>query len=155
MLAHVYFECDLIVIPVVLCYSACRDFPILSLIDDERVEDWFPSMHNTYIRELQVYKMPNGREPFTDWFESIRDQRIQDRIQSRLDLIALGNLGDRKSVGAGVYELRFHFGAGYRVYYGEIGNTIVLLLCGGDKSSQRQDIQRAKSYWDQYKESQQ
>lgn len=112
-------------------------------------------MHNTHVRELHVYQMPNGREPFTDWFESIRDQRIQDRIQSRLDLIALGNLGDRKAVGAGVYELRLHFGAGYRVYYGEIGNTIVLLLCGGDKSSQRQDILSAKTYWEQYKESQQ
>ncbi len=66
MLAYVYFACDLIAIPVVLCYSACIDFPILSLIGDERAEEWFPSMHNTYVRELQVYKMPNGREPFTD-----------------------------------------------------------------------------------------
>ncbi|MDE0634445.1 MAG: type II toxin-antitoxin system RelE/ParE family toxin [Candidatus Poribacteria bacterium] len=112
-------------------------------------------MHNTHLRELQFYQTPSGREPFTEWFESIRDQRTQDRIQTRLDAMALGNLGDRKSVGAGVYELRFHFGAGYRVYYGEIGNTIVLLLCGGDKSTQRQDIKQAKAYWAKYKEIQQ
>lgn len=77
------------------------------------------------------------------------------KTRSRLDAMALGNLGDRKSVGAGVYKLRFHFGAGYRVYYGEIDNTIVLLLCGGDKSTQRQDIKRAKAYWAEYKETQQ
>ena len=111
-------------------------------------------MHNTHPRELQFYQTPNGREPFTEWFESIRDQRTQDRIQTRLDSMALGNFGDRKSVGAGVYELRFHFGAGYRVYYGEIDNTIVLLLCGGDKSSQERDIVRAKTYWQDYKETQ-
>ena len=112
-------------------------------------------MRNAYLRELQFYQTPNGREPFTEWFESIRDQKIQDRIQTRLDLMTLGNFGDRKSVGAGVFELRLHFGSGYRIYFGEIDNMIVLLLCGGDKSSQRQDIKRAKAYWLEYKETKQ
>ena len=112
-------------------------------------------MHNAHLRELQFYQTPNGKEPFTEWFESIRDQKIQDRIQTRLDLMTLGNFGDRKSVGAGVFELRLHFGSGYRIYFGEIDNTIVLLLCGGDKSSQQQDIKRAKAYWLEYKEAKQ
>ena len=112
-------------------------------------------MRNAYLRELQFYQTPNGKEPFTEWFESIRDQKIQDRIQARLDLMTLGNFGDHKSVGAGVYELRLQFGSGYRIYYGEIDNMIVLLLCGGDKSSQRKDIRRAKTYWQEYKETKQ
>jgi len=53
-------------------------------------------------------------------------------------------------VGGGVFELRFFFGAGYRVYFGEDGDTIVVLLCGGDKKTQRRDIQRAKAYWQEY-----
>ena len=62
-----------------------------------------------------------------------------------------GNFGDYRSVGEGVFELRFHFGAGYRIYFGEVDNTIVLLLCGGDKSSQARDIDRAKAYWMEHK----
>ena len=76
-------------------------------------------------------------------------------MQKRLDWIVLGNFGDYRTVGGGVFELRIHFGAGYRVYFGEIDNTIVLLLCGGDKSSQTRDIERAKNYWLEYKDTQQ
>ena len=111
-------------------------------------------MRNSHPRKLQFYQRSNGREPFIEWFESIRDQRTQDRIQARLDSVVLGNFGDCKSVGAGVFELRLHFGSGYRIYFGEVDNTIVLLLCGGDKSSQRRDIRLAKAYWQDYKETQ-
>lgn len=105
-------------------------------------------------RELQFYQNPNGREPFTEWLES-RDQKTQDRIQERLNRLAGGNFGDRKPVGEGVFEMRLHFGAGYRIYFSEADSTTVLLLCGGDKSSQDRDIARAKTYWQEYKESQQ
>ena len=105
-------------------------------------------------RELQIYSDPNGREPFTEWLKSLRDRTIRKRIQARIDRIEAGNLGDHKSVGDGIFELRFQFGPGYRIYFGEVDNIIILLLCGGDKSSQNRDIERAKVYWQEYKESQ-
>jgi putative addiction module killer protein len=61
-------------------------------------------------------------------------------------------LGDYRSVGEGVYELKIDYGSGYQVYFGQIGSTVVLLLCGGDKSTQAQDILRAKEYWRDYEE---
>ena len=79
-------------------------------------------------------------------------QRSDDGFKHDLSLLKPENFGDRKSVGDGVWELRLAFGPGYRIYYGEVDNTIVLLLCGGDKSSQRRDIERAKNYWKEYKE---
>ena len=110
-------------------------------------------MSTVYPRELQIYRDPNGREPYTKWLESIQELEAQERIQTRLYRVEEGNLGDYRSVGDGVFELRFRFGPGYRVYFGQIGNTIVLLLCGGDKSSQTRDIKQAKAYWQEYKES--
>ena len=109
-------------------------------------------MRNIHPREIEVYETPNGREPFNEWFNALRDTRAQSRIRSRLISLEQGNFGDYRSVGNGVFELRIHVGAGYRVYFGETDNTIVLLLCGGDKSSQPRDIQRAKTYWREYKE---
>ena len=109
-------------------------------------------MRDVHPREIQVYRTPNGRQPFTEWLESIRDTNTRDRIQARLEGFEDGNFGDYKSVGRGVFELRLNFGPGYRIYFGQIGNTIVLLLCGGDKSSQTRDIERAKMYWREYKE---
>lgn len=108
-------------------------------------------MRDAHPREVQIYRSSNGRHPFTEWLESIRDQRTRRQIRARLTQLEYGNLGDYKSVGGGVFELRLHFGGGYRIYFGQIGNTIVLLLCGGDKSSQTRDIERAKTYWLEYK----
>jgi putative addiction module killer protein len=109
-------------------------------------------MRNAHPRTINFYQIPNGHEPFRRWFLSIRDTRIRRRIQARLTSVRAGNLGDHRSVGDGVWELRLDFGPGYRIYYGEVDNTIVLLLCGGDKSSQQRDIERAKNYWIEYKE---
>ncbi len=108
-------------------------------------------MQATYSRELQIYQTESGREPFNEWFNAIRDTQTQDRIQARLARLEDGNMGDCRSVGEGVSELRLHFGKGYRIYFGQIGNTIVILLCGGDKSSQKRDIEQAKTYWLEYK----
>ena len=81
---------------------------------------------------------------------SLRDRQTKARIFTRIDRVRLGNFGDCENVGAGVYELRVHFGPGYRVYFGLLGNEAVLLLCGGDKSSQTRDIELAKTYWQEY-----
>jgi len=64
--------------------------------------------------------------------------------------MAQGNFGDHKPVGEGVYELRLFFGPGYRIYFSKHGNTVVLLLCGGNKSSQRDDIEKARQYWGEF-----
>lgn len=106
----------------------------------------------SFERDIAVYLTAEGRAPFTEWLDALRDLRGRDKIRSRLDRVQLGNLGDRVSVGEGVGELRIDFGPGYRMYYGQDGLTVVLLLCGGDKSTQTQDILQAKSYWKDYKE---
>jgi putative addiction module killer protein len=83
-------------------------------------------------------------EVFSDWFDSLRDQQAKARITVRIRRLALGNPGDVKPVGNGVSELRITYGPGYRVYYVQRGQVVVVLLCGGDKSSQAGDIQKAK-----------
>ena len=112
-------------------------------------------MRHGHPRRLNIYRLPNGQSPFTNWLESIQDLGTQGRIGRRLERLANGNFGDCRSIGDGVFELRIHFGPGYRIYFGELDDTIVLLLCGGDKSSQERDIRRAKTYWLQYKETHQ
>ena len=82
----------------------------------------------TQPRKLQIYQHPNGREPFTEWWKSIRDRNTRSRLQERLVRLERGNVGDCKSIGEGIFESRFHFGAGYRIYFGIVGNTIILLL---------------------------
>ena len=80
---------------------------------------------------------------FIDWLTGLRDIQARVRIAKRIDRMAQGNLGDAKSVGNGVSELRFTFGPGYRAYFTIRGEAIVILLCGGDKDSQKRDIERA------------
>lgn len=82
---------------------------------------------------------------FIEWLANLRDVAARARIARRIDRIAAGNFGDTKPVGAGVSELRFTFGPGYRVYYTRRGDVVVILLCGGDKGSQGRDIERAKA----------
>ncbi len=102
------------------------------------------------LREIRRYITTDGRIPFAKWLDSLRDNKAISKINSRIKRVALGNLGDYRSVGKGVYELRIDYGSGYRVYFGQIGTTIVLLLCGGDKSTQAEDILKAKEYWEDY-----
>lgn len=87
------------------------------------------------IRETDAYQK---------WFESLRDLHAQLRIAARIRRVSLGNLGDVKSVGEGVHELRITYGPGYRVYFVQQGDTVIVLLAGGDKSTQKRDIERAR-----------
>lgn len=80
---------------------------------------------------------------FDAWFDALRDRGAKHRIQMRIDRAEDGNFGDCKPVGEGVSEMRIHVGAGYRVYYKQVGREIYILLVGGDKSSQANDIQIA------------
>ncbi len=102
-------------------------------------------------KNVIIYQTAVGQEPFTDWLNSLRDPTSRRRILKRLLRLEQGHYGDSTSVGDGINELRFFFGAGYRVYFAEDGDTIVILLCGGDKSSQRRDIEKAQAYWQEYK----
>lgn len=82
-------------------------------------------------------------DTFTSWFTALRDARAKARIIMRLDRARAGNLGDVKSIGSRVFEMRVDVGPGYRLYYTHRDKTILLLLCGGDKSTQSRDIKRA------------
>ncbi len=90
-------------------------------------------------------------DEFAKWLKNLKDSSAKSRINLRIRRIALtGNVGDYKSVGDGVYELRIDYGPGYRLYFAQRGQEIVLLLIGGDKSSQQRDIKRAKKINEQY-----
>lgn len=102
-------------------------------------------------KELLIYVTEEGREPFSEWLTSLRDHRARAKIRVRLDRISLGNFGDCHGVGAGVQELRIDYGPGYRVHFGQEGTTIVVLLCGGDKGTQTNDIETARRYWIDYR----
>ncbi len=106
----------------------------------------------TKSQEIRVYVTPDGQCPFNVWFGRLKDSRAKVKIDVRIERLAQGNWGDCKNVRGGVYELRIDFGPGYRVYFGKAGTDLILLLCGGDKSSQQRDIAEARAYWDDYKE---
>ncbi|MCK9201214.1 MAG: type II toxin-antitoxin system RelE/ParE family toxin [Gallionella sp.] len=101
--------------------------------------------------EVFRYQSEEGAEPLTDWLLSLRDKQVQAKIRIRLKRLEAGNFGDCEAVGEGVHELREHLGAGYRVYFGRHGHTVVILLCGGSKRSQATDIKTAKAYWQDWK----
>ena len=115
------------------------------------------SVHATILimkaKNIIIYQTESEKEPYTKWFEKL-DLKLQTRIISRLERLELGNYGDYKNLKDGVNELRFITHAGYRIYFGEDGDKIVVLLIGGDKSTQNKDIKKAKDYWKNYKERQ-
>lgn len=104
-------------------------------------------------RELVTFRSRDGKLPFVEWLNSIRDNVTNNRILQRMARVETGNFGDHKSVGSGVFELRLDFGPGYRIYYALDGPVVVLLLVGGEKKTQPSDIEKAKEYWAEYKES--
>lgn len=97
---------------------------------------------------LEIRETPN----FTEWMEVLSDRTARTKIVSRIERLAKGNPGDVAPVGEGVSELRIHSGPGYRVYYQQRGKVLILLLCGGDKSTQDRDIRRAKELASEYED---
>ena len=101
--------------------------------------------------EVFRYQIEDGKEPLTDWLQSLQDKQAQAKIRVRLKRLEAGNFGDCYPVGEGVQELRKHLDAGYRVYFGRHGRIVVILLCGGSKELQPADIKAAKAYWADWK----
>ncbi len=100
---------------------------------------------------LLVYETAGGKFPFDDWFGKLRDKRTKANIDARLVRLRLGNFGVCRAVGNGVSELKIDYGPGYRVYFGRDGEVIVVLLLGGEKSTQAKDIKKAHEFWADYK----
>ena len=101
--------------------------------------------------KLRVYLSESGRSPFNDWLLGLRDLRARARIRTRLNRVKLGNLGDYEFIGDGVFELRIFYGPGYRVYYSQERDNVILLLLGGVKGTQKRDIRTAKAYLADYR----
>jgi len=102
--------------------------------------------------EIEEYVTENGESPFAEWLKGLRDKNVQSRILKRISRARLGNLGDWKSIedAKGIFELREHYGAGYRIFFSFVGKKVILLLAGSDKGEQERAITRAKQYLDNY-----
>lgn len=101
--------------------------------------------------EIRHYLTAERVDPFQVWLDGIKDATTRVVILRRLDRVAAGDFGDRKFCGEGVWELRIDHGPGYRVYYGQAGKVLVLLLCGDTKRIQTRDIQMAIKFWADFK----
>ena len=101
--------------------------------------------------EIRHYVNIVGRDIFDEWLTELADLRARAKIAARINRLAVGNFGDCKPLGRGLYEFRIDWGPGYRVYYAMIGKQCILLLCGGDKRKQASDIERAAAYLADYK----
>jgi len=102
------------------------------------------------MKEIRFFNKPNGQCPFIEWVEKLKNRKTAAMVKTRLERIMFGNYGDHRTVGDQIYELRIHENPGYRVYFVEPGKNIVLILLGGNKSSQKRDIQKAKKYWQDF-----
>ena len=102
---------------------------------------------------IKIYKAANGKRPFEVWFNDLADKKAQIAIDMRLERVKMCNFGQCKSLGGQIYELKIDIGPGYRVYFGKIRYQIILLLCAGNKKTQIKDIARAKTYFQEFKKS--
>lgn len=98
-------------------------------------------------REIELYVTRDGKIPYESWYARLNDIKVQTIILKRLARIRLGNLGEWRSLGEGVGELKINFGSGFRIYFGQEGGKLVILLCGGDKKTQSKDIKKAFEFW--------
>ena len=100
--------------------------------------------------EIEFFEDDDGKEPFTEWFNSLTDKMAKVKLRQRLDRIKMGNLGDVKPVGKGISESKIDYGGGYRIYFVELKKR-VLILYGGDKKTQAKDIKKSYEYYKKYK----
>ena len=113
----------------------------------------FTTVYNINMKEILFYTSDNGKIPVQDWINSL-DSTNKARIYARFARIQEGNFGDYKKLDSEISEFRFKFGSGYRIYYSEIDNIIVLLINAGDKKSQVNDIKKAKEYLENWRQNQ-
>ena len=100
--------------------------------------------------DIEVYSTENGKEPFNEWLASLKDKKIKTTLFMRIQRLRQGNFGDFKCFD-GIYELRIDYGPGFRIYCSKIENRLILLLGGGDKSTQDRDIKKCKLYLEDHK----
>lgn len=101
-------------------------------------------------KKIKHFQLESGEVPYQEWYSGLKDKGLKGFIFDRLDRLERGSFGKTRWVGPGVWELKIKHGPGYRIYYGRDGDTLVILLCGGDKSTQDKDIAKAIKYWEQY-----
>ena len=101
-------------------------------------------------RKIQFLRSRGGRIPAIDWLNTFTDVRTKAKLTARIERLGEGNFGDFKNVGDGVFELRVHYGPGFRVYFGFHQNQVVIIIYGGDKNTQTKDIKKAKTLWREF-----
>jgi len=97
--------------------------------------------------EIKHYLTSDGHDVFMDWRSQVQDNTVKIAIDRRINRVELGNFGDHRFCQDGVWELRLDLGPGYRIYYAQAGKSMILLLCGGIKRTQKADIAKACAYW--------
>jgi len=102
-------------------------------------------------RDVRNYVTPDGREPYEEWVNSLKDRTTRAVIRERVNRLHLGNWGDHRRLTGDLIELRIHYGPGYRVYVGDLDGVMVILLCGGKKKTQKRDLSLAKEYWEEFR----
>lgn len=103
-------------------------------------------------KDIQYYTLEDGSAPVIDWLEGLKSKDVStyDRIIKFIERVEDGNTSNFKPEGGGITELKMDFGPGYRIYFGQDGKTIIVMLVGGDKSTQTKDIATARAYWSEY-----
>ena len=109
-------------------------------------------MREAVPRRVETYLTRDGKDVFQEWLNGLTDQQTKALIDKTIAKVRLGNLGPHKSVGAGVQEIVLDYGPGYRIYFGEHGATLVILLCGSTKKRQGEAIKEARQYWKDWKQ---
>ena len=120
-----------------------KHFPPLRSAAENALDAAYPIRYSCQMFLIQE------TDEFREWLDDLKDQNAQVRIAARLRAVAAGNLGDWAPIDGPVSELRIHYGPGYRLYFARRGNVLIMLLCGGDKRSQKRDIHRASKIFDE------